>query len=595
MKQREYSESVVPTMLALDLVSQDPSTHFAWTQNGRGRVAFQDRRLCYRRNKAEYSDRLTLAVRLKQGYEYEFRINLSKITSSVMIAGPTWLLSVNSASVEQEFSTRFVAESARTEIHFQTPNDWWGQFEISSASLVQLTLPPRDFFAGTLNRTGAGRFARAGAGTARESTGPLDTVVCTLTPQELPALIANLQLWRDVCPPYLSDETPPDRPQLALSFSCGPRAEIRSAIDDAIERCDWLKRWFSAVTLMFCDLPPEKDVYVREPRGAPPRYGYKAGPNWLFYETMSRLKGRGGMVFLMECDCRPTAPGWLDRLAQVAAAHSDAWVVGGVYSGVSGMDPAISRHINGNALYNLGDPHFQTFLEELWDWMQNHIQEVDPNLAYDCAWETFVHATRSNSHEFEYSNVVKKVSSKFRHHDFIVNLAGQAERDGRFVLSEGEVRELFPDASFVHGSVAQTTEHCRGSIAIGKEMRLAEARPPQDGARRRQTVFDNSFWLTRDSFRANDQIEFRVTASGGLAKDWSFKLLRLDGAEIALDVILRRSDETIEFSVFASPRSELKVAIFKATSASDAPCRLTELQVGVERSERTICEPTSLL
>jgi hypothetical protein len=75
----------------------------------------------------------------------------------------------------------------------------------------------------------------------------------------------------------------------------------------------------------------------------------------------------------MEPDVTPVQPGWLDKLL-MEAAKDDYWIQGSAYRGKclpdkEGKCDAIGRdiigHINGNALWNVGDLTFVKFMYEV--------------------------------------------------------------------------------------------------------------------------------------------------------------------------------------------------------------------------------------
>src|SRR5690349_14082281 len=183
------------------------------------------------------------------------------------------------------------------------------------------------------------------AGTAEQL---LSAIVCPLTPRELPTALKNLKSWeQDARPCSNATDT---SPRLIFSFSCGESPKLREPLIQEYARCPSLRNYFSQMEVSFCDLPPEKDVYVRGTPDRPLPFGNKAGPNWLFYETIKSLRQTARFVFLMETDCTPVVPDWISTLAKVCLHYNDAWIVGSHYRGVSPLHWALARHINGNAL-----------------------------------------------------------------------------------------------------------------------------------------------------------------------------------------------------------------------------------------------------
>ncbi len=299
----------------------------------------------------------------------------------------------------------------------------------------------------------------------RDATGLLSAVVCPLTPAELPAALTNLAGWaREMA----SEPLQRPRPMLLFSFNCAPRDDLRDALLAAYREHLPLQEHFEGIEVQFCDLPPEKDVYEKRPTGQRFPYGLKAGPNWLFYETIKSLRSRAQFILLMETDCRPIRPDWLKRLEQVCWNNREAWVVGSHYRGISPLAWSVARHINGNALYNVGDTGFADFLDDvLWPWMHRYIAKHDPALAYDCAWELFLNNSEMEDPGHYDWIVARNVLNRFRICDQIVNVGGTVEQSGDYVWTEEEIRARHSLAAVVHGPLAPSGV-AHGPIALGK-------------------------------------------------------------------------------------------------------------------------------
>lgn len=297
---------------------------------------------------------------------------------------------------------------------------------------------------------------------------PLSAVVCPLIVRELPQAIANFRVWNDDLPPGLP--LPGQRrPRLIFSFNGAYDGSVEAQLFAAFAAAPNVAAAFEAIEVRFLDLPPEKDQYIKKPTGPAPKYGYKSGPNWMFYETIRALRGEADFVFLMEADCTPLAANWLRRLSRACSRNDDAWVLGAHYSGASPLLWRVARHINGNALYHVGDPDFATFLDEiLWPWMLDHIDRHDPDLAYDCAWETFLNREEMDDLGHHDWIVSRGVLHKFRLIDTIVNVGGYAEQMGHYVWTRHQLLQRFPSAAIAHGPVALGGEHRRGRYNVGR-------------------------------------------------------------------------------------------------------------------------------
>ena len=65
-------------------------------------------------------------------------------------------------------------------------------------------------------------------------------------------------------------------------------------------------------------------------------------------------------IYLMEADNRPCRSGWLDQLRRDVS--SSPWISGGIRRDGVEVGGKFSDHINGNALYNIGDHEFRSFI-----------------------------------------------------------------------------------------------------------------------------------------------------------------------------------------------------------------------------------------
>lgn len=340
----------------------------------------------------------------------------------------------------------------------------------------------------------------------------LSSVVCPLTMREAPRALSNLRLWDRDFPPVTDSPpatTPP--PTLIFSFNGARDDQIEQQFAALFETLPVVKRSFGKLEINFCNLPPEKDVYVRDGQTQYAPHGRKAGPNWLFYETLAAIRGNSGTIFLMETDCQPIVPNWLRRLQRVSLQHDDAWIVGSHYCGVSPLHWSVARHINGNALYNLGDPSFWRFLsEDFWPWLVEYAASHAPGLAYDCGWETLL-----NRIEMEYSENydwigVRDVLHRFRLSTFIVNIGGAAEQCGDYMWTRADILKRFPNAVLVHGPLANDNAHRRGDMALGRASLSGrtEVRAQQIQVECASTgnAFSRSMWLVGAALDPADEI-----------------------------------------------------------------------------------------
>ena len=340
----------------------------------------------------------------------------------------------------------------------------------------------------------------------------LSAVVCPLTLREAPRALENLQVWDREFPPLTeAPGTSAQPPTLIFSFAGAQDDQIKHEFSSMFDKLPAVRHSFDHLEVRFCNLSPEKDIYVRDGDTQYAPYGRKAGPNWLFYETVRSLQPDSKYIFLMETDCRPIVSNWLRRLQRLSLQHDDAWVVGSHYCGVSPLHWSVVRHINGNALYNLGDPSFwQFFSEEFWPWFKQYVVSHAPGLAYDCGWETFLNRIEME-HSANYDWIkVRNVLQRFRLSTFVVNLGGHAEQSGDYIWTRNDVLKRYPNAVLVHGPLSNNTAHRRGNAGVGK--------PCLDGSvdldRDKLKVicdslpfrFSRSIWLIGEPFEEADDI-----------------------------------------------------------------------------------------
>jgi hypothetical protein len=298
----------------------------------------------------------------------------------------------------------------------------------------------------------------------------LSAIVCPLTVRELPAALYNLRYWNSTVTPSTAPGSGGEgRPRLIYSFNCAPDDDLTRALVDVFEECETVRRSFETIEVRFCSLPAEKDIYLREGEIGDAPFGRKAGPNWMFYETMRGLRDEARFVFLMETDCEPVAADWIEKIQSICARNEDAWIIGSPYCGASPLHWSIARHINGNALYNIGDPRFWTFLDdEFWPWLNGYAATSMPDLAYDCAWETYLNRVEmEDASSYDWVRA-RDVLHRFRLSSFVVNIGGAAEQGGEYLWTREEVVKRFPDVAVVHGPLAGSLAHRRGPLGVGR-------------------------------------------------------------------------------------------------------------------------------
>lgn len=435
---------------------------------------------------------------------------------------------------------------------------------------------------------GADEGEPSGAGATRDDATLLGAIVCPLIMRELPLAIANMALWQRELRPGapLPGQA---RPMLIFSFNCAPDAEAERALREAFAAAPALVEDFAGIDVRFLSLPPERDRYIRKPTGPAPKYGYKSGPNFMFYETMRALRPEARFAFLMETDCTPLAPNWLRKIARTCQRHDDAWVIGAHYSGASPLMWRVARHINGNAIYQVGSDDFWTFMDEiLWPWMLDYIDTHDPDLAYDCAWEAFL-----NREEMDYAGhhdwvVSRGVLHKFRLTDAIVNVGGHAEQSGHYIWTRNQLLARFPAAAIVHGPVTTGNAHRRGRYSIGRPT-LSGVEAAEDGTlafARDDAQFVRSAWPATGAFEKGQTLIVTFALAGAPGQ-----VLALDLRDPSGRVIERKKTFVKEpgqrrvKGVFVVPEryNYLNIVLMVLREVeSAAPMRVSDLTLSIE-------------
>jgi len=136
----------------------------------------------------------------------------------------------------------------------------------------------------------------------------------------------------------------------------------------------------------------------------------------------------------MEADVHPVRKNWLKRVIVEMLCGDDFWIKGSPY--MYAHPQWLSRykwHINGNAIYKVGDPEFRAFYTEV----------VDPNpkYPYDLALGESV---------YEPNNARKSVPRifKYKHSIFIQNWNSY--------FNQTRILETSPETYLVHGNITQT-------------------------------------------------------------------------------------------------------------------------------------------
>ncbi len=274
----------------------------------------------------------------------------------------------------------------------------------------------------------------------------LGAVVVPCNAGEKDQILANLKLWAQ--PAFFPLASPrKSKPILIFAFN-NETANLAAEDIERVFHVENLSRFFSGIKFEFFSLFGARDAYIRDYSRQVGEDGFKAGPNNQFFATMRSMVPYGPYVFLMESDCVPIRPDWLGRLMDLVDHSERFWVLGSAYRGVGTLSKNFSRHINGNAVYAVGDPSFQDFVSDFWEpRLKALVRDADRRIAYDCALEVAFNSANSLDSLDETWAKWKDTAHLFRFTDFVRNLS--ARRDNEEATSD-MVQAILADSHETH-------------------------------------------------------------------------------------------------------------------------------------------------
>ena len=270
------------------------------------------------------------------------------------------------------------------------------------------------------------------------SRGVRIAVQIPFTVADLPALERAHAVWSRMEPCYNSADALSAGLLYVHNRRCdksasSPCARVKKIADATMVT----RRCFGRRDVLAAGLNAKSDRYDKKRRHS----SWTEGPNklFLFSVAQAQLLGYSHMMQL-EADVLPVRPGWLGRV-QSLARLSDAWVIGSaLYANctreettgecVQNLPEDIAEHINGNAIYAIGDAAFQTYLQAS---SRGKVGRMPFDLALHTLRQRFDQPTR------------RQLLSRFHHSSFILNM-GTALPDVNFL------RVHQPGTFLVHSS-----------------------------------------------------------------------------------------------------------------------------------------------
>jgi hypothetical protein len=216
---------------------------------------------------------------------------------------------------------------------------------------------------------------------------------------------------------------------------------------------------FKSIEIISIDVPEKFNFYKRNVDNSLNLneivYGYKSGPNYQFFNIFKQgFIKIYSFLLIIETDCYPIVDNWIKKIIIEVQKKSNFWVLGSPFRGRSKIGPEIVQHINGVAVYSVGNPEFFTMINH---WEKNLLSLVSqfPEVAYD--WSQEVHYKKLISVENWEGMTTYDIQQyleyrkNFIYSDTIINLAGETERSGSLRYTFKELSLQFPKAVLVHG------------------------------------------------------------------------------------------------------------------------------------------------
>lgn len=237
------------------------------------------------------------------------------------------------------------------------------------------------------------------------------------TRSDIGALEATISLWEFSWPCYTLRQ--PSRPDLVVGFngniSEASNAGLRAQLDALLAR-RVVRECFGRVSVESAYLSGVADTYDKRRRSA----NWTVGPNNLFVHFLE-LAARRGYRYMaqLEPDVIPVRPLWLEEL-HCLASTSSAWVVGSPFLGQCAHDAHSARcealgesikfHLNGNALYAVGDLAFRAY------WARAFAGKLSL-WPFDLALHLYMQALPTTAQ--------RRLAAKFQAHPVILNFGAE--------------------------------------------------------------------------------------------------------------------------------------------------------------------------
>ena len=286
----------------------------------------------------------------------------------------------------------------------------------------------------------------------------LGALVIPTQVRERDRILNNLKLWqKPAFIPFLNFKNH-ERLRLIFTFTGHEDEALKAEILHEYSKSSILKKCFSEPEFHFFLLPEGEDVYVRDKNTPISKKGLKSGPNQQFFHSLFAMKGLGDHVFFMETDCLPIRPDWLGKLCELVQESEDFWILGSHYRGKLPVPKHFARHINGSAVYAVGNEEFIEFAKTWQATLDKVISTRDNTLAYDCVLENFfyydfqinVEQQRTLNPDSDGWKLFQRVASKLRYSDYTLNYSGKIDVETANLSFLRFIREKFNNSYIIH-------------------------------------------------------------------------------------------------------------------------------------------------
>ena len=283
----------------------------------------------------------------------------------------------------------------------------------------------------------------------------LTSVFVPFTRKDLGLLSCNLKRWGTrAFAPYIF---PPVSPRVELHFA------MNGSQDDAAEKdlsAAWndagLARFFSKKEFHYSNLSGLRDLYTRHYKGAHGPEGYMAGPNNQFFDMVGDFSAGQSHIMLMEPDLVPIRANWLDALERMVRESERFWICGSPYRGRAVIQSF--THINGNAIYNVGDPGFRAFMDTVFRPYFLERMKTAPHLCYDILLHDMFLPLYQGKTDPALFERWKQIAHRFRFSEVMADVSHAEDRAPEALHTLASALAAFPGTYLLHGAVDRLFE-----------------------------------------------------------------------------------------------------------------------------------------